>query len=131
MKTLLTILLVSLMLGACSEQKSDMPAEVKELSFAELPFERQHARIVHDTEAAKKGLAAKGEYNCCVMPTCNWCLINDKHCGCAPHLNEGKAVCGECGQSWAIGRGILPGVEADDVKWGPGAVHEHEENHED
>ena len=125
MKTLATIILASLMLGACSEQKSDIPAEVKEASFADLSFDEQHARIVSNTETAKKGLAAKGEYNCCVMPPCNWCLINDKHCDCAIQLNKGGSVCGECGQSWTIGRGILAGIEAEDVKWGPDNEHTH------
>ena len=95
------------------------------LSIHDLSFDKQLASIVHDTETVKKGLASKGEYNCCVMPTCNWCLLNDKHCGCAIHLNEGHSVCGECGQAWAIGRGVLAGVEAEDVKWGPKEVHAH------
>lgn len=125
MKILVAVMLLMLILGACSEQKSDMPAEVKKVNFAELSFDEQLASIVHDTEAAKKGLAAKGEYNCCVMPTCNWCLINDKHCGCAIHLNKGESVCGECGQAWAIGRGIIARVDAEDVKWGPKEVHDH------
>ena len=125
MKISVALLIISLMLGACSEQKSDTPAEMKEVNFSELSFDEQHARIVSDTETAKKGLAAKGEYSCCVMPPCNWCLINDKHCDCAIHLSEGHAVCGECGQSWSIGRGILAGVEAEDVKWGPDDVHTH------
>ena len=125
MKILVAVMLSMLMLGACSEQKSDMPAEVKEVNFADLSFDEQLASIVNDTETAKKGLAAKGEYNCCVMPTCNWCLINDKHCGCAIDLNKGESVCGECGQAWAVGRGIISGVEAEDVKWGPKEVHAH------
>lgn len=125
MKIFVAVMLSMLMLGACSDQKSDMPAEVKEVNFADLSFDDQLASIVHDTEAAKKGLAAKGEYNCCVMPTCNWCLINDKHCGCAIHLNKGESVCGECGQAWAVGRGIIAEVDAEDVKWGPKEVHAH------
>ena len=126
MRIIAAVLLSMLMFGACAEQKSDMSAEVKEVNFADLSFEEQHASIVSDTETAKKGLAAKGEYSCCVMPPCNWCLINDKHCNCATHLTKGESVCGECGQSWAIGRGILAGVEAEDVKWGPDNVHTHD-----
>lgn len=125
MKILVVVILSMLILGACSEQKSDMTAEVKKVKFADLPFDEQLAKIAHHTETAKKGLAAKGEYNCCVMPTCNWCLINDKHCTCSIHLNKGEAVCGECGQAWAMGRGIIVGVEAEDVKWGPNEVHAH------
>ena len=125
MKILPAILLSVFMLGACSEQKSDMPAEVKEVSFADLSFEEQHASIVQDTEAAKKGLASEGKYSCCVMPACNWCLINDKHCECAIHLNQGGSTCGECGQAWTIGRGILPGIDAENVKWGPKEEHTH------
>ncbi len=125
MKILPVILLAAFLLGACSEQKSEMPAEVKEVSFADMSFEEQHARIVLDTETAKKGLAANGEYNCCVMPGCNWCLINDKHCNCAIHLKKGESVCGECGQAWAVGRGVVPGVDAEHVKWGPKEVHVH------
>ena len=125
MKIIVAVLLSMLIFGACAEQKSDMPAEVKEVSFADLSFEEQHASIVSDTETAKKGLAANGEYICCVMPASNWCLINDKHCDCVIQLGEGHSVCGECGQSWTMGRGILAGVEAEDVKWGPGSVHTH------
>jgi len=125
MKILVAAMFLMLMFGACSEQKSDMTAEVKEVNFADLSFDEQLASIVHDTEAAKRGLAAEGKYNCCVMPTCNWCLINDKHCGCAIHLNQGESVCGECGQAWTVGRGIVAGVEIEDVKWGPKEVHVH------
>jgi len=125
MKILVAAMLSVLMFGACSEQKSDMTGEMKEVIFADLSFDEQLASIVHDTEAAKRGLAAKGDYNCCVMPTCNWCLINDKHCGCAIHLNKGESVCGECGQAWTVDRGIVAGVEIEDVKWGPGEAHAH------
>lgn len=125
MKYLVIVILSLLMFGACSEEKSDMTAEDKKVKFADLSFDEQLAKIVHHTETAKKGLAAKGEYNCCVMPTCNWCLINDKHCTCAIHLNKGEPVCGECGQAWAVGRGMIPGMDAEHVKWGPKEEHKH------
>lgn len=112
--------------ASCSEQKSEAPSdEAGKVQFASLSFDLQHSSLLKDLEAAKAGLAAKGEYRCCVIPSCNWCLINDKHCTCAAHLEEGEAVCGSCGQSWAMGRGVLPGVELRDVKWGPGDVHTH------
>lgn len=112
--------------ASCSEQKSEAPSDMAgEVQFASMSFDLQHASLVKELETAKAGLAAEGEYRCCVLPSCNWCLINDKHCTCASHLEKGGAVCGSCGQSWAMGRGILPGVEAHEVKWGPGDVHSH------
>lgn len=119
-RSVLMVLLFAIAVGC--EQKIDTPAET---AFPDLTFEEQHSRLTGELEAAKAGLAAKGEYRCCVMPTCNWCLMNDKHCGCAAHLEAGEGVCGECGQSWTMGRGVLPGVNPEDVKWGPGDVHTH------
>ena len=109
----------------CSEQKTDTPAESKETAFSDMSFEAQHSQLSSELETAKAALMAKGEYRCCVIPSCNWCLINDKHCECATHLEAGEGVCGGCGQSWAMGRGVLPGIDPEEVKWGPGAVHEH------
>ena len=133
MKVLIFTALISLTLIGCTDQKSETSDAAKEVNFTELAFADQHAMLVKNLEASKAGLAAKGEYTCCVIPTCNWCIINEKHCGCAPHLQKGKGVCGSCGQSWAMGRGVLPEISAEDVKWGPGAVHEehHEENNEE
>ncbi len=126
MKAYYLIVITILAFASCSEQKSESPSDISsDVQFASMSFDLQHVSLVKDLEAAKAGLAAKGEYRCCVMPSCNWCLINDKHCTCAAHLEKGEAVCGSCGQSWAMGRGILPGVEPHDVKWGPGDVHTH------
>ena len=126
MKSYIILMIAVLVFASCGEQKSDTTADlVGDAQFASMSFELQHASLVKDLEAAKAGLAAKGEYRCCVMPSCNWCVINDKHCTCAAHLEKGEAVCGSCGQSWAMGRGVLPGVKAEDVKWGPGDVHAH------
>lgn len=126
MKAYFILAVAVLAFASCSEQKSEAPSdEASKVQFASLSFDSQHTSLLKDLEAAKAGLAAKGEYRCCVIPSCNWCLINDKHCTCAAHLEEGEAVCGSCGQSWAMGRGVLPGVEPRDVKWGPGDVHAH------
>ena len=126
MKAYFILAVAVLAFASCSEQKSEAPSdEAGKVQFASLSFDLQHSSLLKDLEAAKAGLAAKGEYRCCVIPSCNWCLINDKHCTCAAHLEEGEAVCGSCGQSWAMGRGVLPGVEPRDVTWGPGDVHTH------
>ena len=126
MKAYFILAVAVLAFASCSEQKSEAPSdEASKVQFASLSFDLQHSSLLKDLEAAKAGLAAKGEYRCCVIPSCNWCLINDKHCTCAAHLEEGEAVCGSCGQSWAMGRGVLPGVEPRDVTWGPGDVHTH------
>ena len=111
--------------GGCSEQKTDTTAEPTKIAISDMTFEEQHSQLSSELETAKTGLVAEGIYRCCVMPSCNWCLINDKHCECAAHLEAGEAVCGGCGQSWAMGRGVLPGVDPENVKWGPGEVHEH------
>ena len=126
MKIYSLIIISGLTFVSCGEQKSETASDkTSEVQFASMSFDLQHVSLVKNLEAAKAGLAAKGEYPCCVMPTCNWCLINEKHCRCASHLEKVEAVCGSCGQSWAMGRGILPGVEVHDVKWGPGDVHSH------
>jgi len=127
MKIYIIFIISVLAFASCGEYKSEATSDTAvDVQFASLSFDMQHASLVKELETAKAGLAAEGEYRCCVMPTCNWCVINDKHCSCAAHLEEGKAVCGSCGQSWAMGRGILPGVEPDSVKWGPAVeVHAH------
>ena len=126
MKIYLLIIISSLTFVSCGDQKSETASDkTSDVQFASMSFDLQHVSLVKNLEAAKAGLAAKGEYRCCVMPSFNWCLINEKHCTCAAHLEKGEAVCGSCGQSWAMGRGILPGVEVKDVKWGPGDVHAH------
>jgi len=85
-------------------------------AFADLPFEEQHATIMVKLQTVKQDLSNKGEYTCCIMPTCNWCLINSKHCACAGHLVKGETVCNGCVVGWKLGHGNVKGVQLENVK---------------
>lgn len=85
-------------------------------AFADLPFEEQHAIIMVNLQTVKQDLSNKGEYTCCIMPTCNWCLMNDKHCNCAIHLGQDEPVCNGCLVGWRFGHGNIAGVEPENVR---------------
>ncbi len=120
---------ISLVLGMALVGLSGCQTERVEtqVAFADLPSEEQHSQLMANIETAKVQLIDKEEYTCCIKPTCNWCLLYEKHCGCAKRLVEGKNVCPECGHGWKVGRGNIPGIDPADVKSG---VEEHERGHE-
>ena len=67
-------------------------------------------------DAAKKKLAAAGNYSCCTKPSCDTCARVNGSCACAENVKAGKGACGECVEGWKAGRGAVDGVKADDVK---------------
>ena len=74
-------------------------------------------------EEVKSQLFSKGEYNCCIEPSCNWCALHEGSCSCHNNLEAGQAVCPGCGLGWHNGQGAIDGVDPDDVKWN--ITHEH------
>ena len=111
---------VFVVLSGCQRERVEMPP-----AFAELSLDQQHAQLTANIETAKQQLTEKEMYACCIMPTCDWCLLYDKHCGCAKALVQDMPVCVQCGFGWEMGNGNIPGIDPDDVMSG-----EHEEEHE-
>jgi len=74
-------------------------------------------------EEVKSQLFSKGEYNCCIEPSCDWCALHEGSCSCHNNLEAGEAVCPGCGLGWHNGQGAIDGVDPDDVKWN--ITHEH------
>ncbi len=71
---------------------------------------------------AKKDLAQKGEYNCCIKEPCDRCALDHQSCQCAENVKSGKPVCPECYAGWQRGHGAVKGVKASSVK---GNFHNH------
>jgi hypothetical protein len=66
-------------------------------------------------DAAKRKLAARGRYACCVKPSCNLCARVNGSCNCAANVAAGKGACGECYAGWKNGRGAVKGVDPKSV----------------
>lgn len=113
MKNRLTVpviaVLLSLVITACQRR----PAQQ---DFSALPVEEQLTQIKSNLDIHKKALAQRDEYQCCNLPTCNWCALIDKHCGCAPNLKADKPVCPECFRGWKMGTGAIPNIDTAKVK---------------
>ena len=78
------------------------------------------ARTQMDT--AKRKLAEKGSYSCCIKPPagakepgCDLCAKNNGSCNCGSNLAAGKGVCGECLAGWRTGKGTFPKTKSVDV----------------
>ncbi|RMD61441.1 hypothetical protein D6833_08225 [Candidatus Parcubacteria bacterium] len=91
--------------------------------------EQRLENIRTELAAVKADLAKKGEYNCCIQPTCNWCALHEGGCECYDNLKAGEEVCPGCGLGWHNGQGVAPGIEASQVKWA--ITHEHGEEGEE
>lgn len=76
-----------------------------------------------EVKAIKAELTEQGEYNCCVQPSCDWCLLHEGECECYANVKAGKEVCPGCGLGWHNGNGVVDGMSVDDVKWN--ITHEH------
>ncbi len=85
--------------------------------------ESQLVKVKKELKDIKAVLAKEGEYNCCIQPTCNWCVLHDGDCECYDNLKAGKEVCPECGLGWHNGQGVVEGITASQVKWN--ITHEH------
>ncbi|MFQ5707851.1 MAG: hypothetical protein ACE5HO_10405 [bacterium] len=96
---------------------------------ANLTPEARLEKIKGNLKLVKAELAKEGEYNCCIQPACNWCLLHEGECDCNVAVKKGEEVCPGCGLGWHNGQGAVPGVKATEVKWG--LAHEHEEEEHD
>src|ERR1051325_1956619 len=69
--------------------------------------------------AAKRKVAERGAYQCCVKPSCDLCARTHGTCDCAHNVAKGMGACGECVAGWAAGRGTVKGIERKSVKLMP------------
>ncbi len=72
---------------------------------------------------AKRELARKGKYGCCIEDACDECALSHQSCPCAANLKAGKEVCAQCYGGWQRGEGKVSGVDPKDVKLGHGHKH--------
>lgn len=129
------LLMLSLLFGvlvscqSAGKSTQEEQPETKSQTASLRPAERI-ATLKGELKSLKTELANEGEYNCCIHPACNWCLLHEGECGCYDNLKAGKEVCPGCGLGWHNGNGVVQGVEAGQVKWN--ITHEHgEAGHED
>src|SRR5262245_24089684 len=116
----------SIVLGllACGSPAPPPPEpEATTTTSAPASPESELADIKTRLEAAKTRLFDEGKYNCCVKPSCDWCVLHEGSCSCFTNLQAGDAVCPGCGLGWHNGQGIVEGVDAKGVKWT--ITHEH------
>lgn len=91
------------------------PASRPTREFRALADDAQLARVRGEVEEAKRNLAAKGRYACCVHPWCSECLLRHGECRCLYDLAEKGPCCGECTEAWVEGRGAVDGLEAEEL----------------
>ena len=117
------ILLIQFAFVACDLEK-------KSSTLEQMTKKEQHAELLKNLNTLKNGYIDDNKYNCCTMPTCNWCLLRENgSCGCAKNLSNDKPVCPECKANWLEGKGIIPGFETEEIK--SAIVHEHDKDMEE
>lgn len=115
------------LLVAASSAWAHEPSGPRKPSKADADLKIARVRM----EEAKKKLAAKGKYACCIRKPCDLCAKRNGSCACALNIAKGKGACGECLAGWKRGEGALKGVKAEDVKLLPSTEqalpgkHEH------
>jgi hypothetical protein len=107
--------------------------------FRTLADGAQLARVRGEVEEAKRNLAAKGRYACCVHPSCNECLLHRGECHCRHEVEKNGPCCGECTEAWIEGHGAVEGLNALELlerkkravreKQGGEPQHEHQHQH--
>lgn len=88
----------------------------KDLKPSKAAADLKKARAQMD--AAKRALAAKGKYACCVKKSCDICARRHGSCACAANLAKGAGVCGQCQAEWkSLGKNH-PLLASDKQIWG-------------
>jgi hypothetical protein len=80
--------------------------------FKALADDAQGARVRGEAEVVKASLARRGDYSCCIRPTCNECLLKRGHCHCRDIAAKGGPCCGECTEVWVKDRGAVEALDA-------------------
>ncbi|MFQ5649883.1 MAG: hypothetical protein ACE5IY_08065 [bacterium] len=121
------MLVVAVLLFSCQtteKRTEDEQITSQNAKLAKLTPQKRTENIKIELKQIKADLAKDGHYNCCIHPTCNWCLLHEGECECHDNLKAGKEVCPGCGLGWRNGNGVVQGVQANQVKWD--IAHEHE-----
>jgi len=79
--------------------------------FRGLAPDAQAARVRGELAAAKEAAAKRGEYSCCIHPSCDHCLLAEGKCTCRDEVELMGPGCGECMQGWIEGLGAVAGVD--------------------
>jgi len=107
---------------SCQSQDHEHTAETAEHQ-TELTTEQHLASVKSDLKLVKAELTKLGDYDCCIQPGCDWCVLHEGACECHDNIEAGKEVCPGCGLGWHNGKGVVQGVKASQVKWN--ISHEH------
>ena len=107
---------------SCQSQDHEHSAETAEHQ-TELTTEQRLENVKSGLKLVKAELTQSGDYDCCIQPGCDWCVLHEGECECHDNIKAGKEVCPGCGLGWHNGKGVVQGVDAKEVKWN--IVHEH------
>lgn len=117
-----------LTLISCQSQDHEHTAETAEHQ-TELTSEQRLENVKRDLKFVKAELTKSGDYDCCIQPGCDWCVLHEGECECHDNIEAGKEVCPGCGLGWHNGKGVVQSVDAKEVKWN--ITHEHGHEGED
>jgi hypothetical protein len=111
---LLAVLSISLLLSALlvTPALAHDPKKLKRKPTKAAPALKEARRKM---DAAKQKLAAAGNYDCCIKPSCDLCARTGGKCDCASSVAAGKGACGECLEGWQSGLGQVKGVKREQV----------------
>jgi len=69
--------------------------------------DEQREALVSIGDDLKTDLVKRGEYDCCLVSPCNYCLYDEGSCECREDILAGKHPCGECIGEILEGKGML------------------------
>ena len=107
---------------SCQSQEHEHSAETAEHQ-TELTAAQRLENINSDLKFVKAELTKSGDYDCCIQPGCDWCVLHEGECECHDNIKAGKEVCPGCGLGWHNDKGVVADVKASQVKWN--ITHEH------
>ena len=118
-KLILLVVLQIFIVAFISCQSGNKQNESAELTNqqAEPMTKERLTTIKSDLKLVKAELTKSGDYDCCIQPGCDWCVLHEGECECHDNLTAGKEVCPGCGLGWHNGKGVVQGVKASQVKW--------------
>lgn len=100
--------------------RAEAPGDAPAAAAAPAAFRAQDGRaqlaeVKGELDHLKHELHARGQYDCCVEPACNECLLRDGECHCREVIESEGPCCGECTGAWVAGRGAVEGIQAWEV----------------
>jgi hypothetical protein len=76
--------------------KPSAPARDHVSAIKSQTIDDQRSTWIEIGDSLKARLASQGEYDCCILQPCNYCLYDEGECGCRQDILAGRHPCGEC-----------------------------------